>query len=178
MDSIWPEALPAGTSVMEVYHPVLSRCRDRGNESAQSLMFSYRQGFLRIPDYQRDTVWTPMQQAKFAGYFFEMGPQAALFIREVWSEGSYDELVDGQQRLMALIAWEEGEIPAILPSQGKAIWAKDFPPSIWRLIGFPVGRFQGTKKEALSLYLAINSGGTPHTQAELDRVRQLLAAEG
>lgn len=34
-----------------------------------------------------------------------------------------------------------------------------------------------TRAEILQLYLNINAGGTPHTQAELDRVRIMLAHE-
>lgn len=181
MDLIdWPEALPAGTDLGSLYHPVLLNCRNRGNEALTSLLFSMREGFLTIPDYQRDVVWTPKQRAKFAGYFLEGGPQAALFIREVGptsTEGVYEELVDGQQRLLALAAFEEGKIPAILPSQGKCVWVKDIENFTWRMWGFPVGRFSGTRAEAMSLYIAINEGGTPHTSAELDRVRALIEKE-
>jgi hypothetical protein len=34
-----------------------------------------------------------------------------------------------------------------------------------------------TRAEVLQWYLEFNAGGTPHTAAEIERVRQLLAAE-
>jgi hypothetical protein len=139
----------------------------------------YRSGELRIPDYQRPLVWSDRQQAEFVGALLEGGPTPAIFIREVDGQhGFEDELVDGQQRINALVRWEDGDIPAILPSQNRCVWKKDLDWPGWRLnVCFPTGRFQGTRAEALSIYLAINTKGVPHTQEELDRVRDLLAEE-
>jgi hypothetical protein len=43
------------------------------------------------------------------------------------------------------------------------------------VVSMPV---ETTDQEALRMYLAINTSGTPHTDAELDRVRGMLAAMG
>lgn len=179
MPEIWPESLPNGVGYLEVQHPVLSRCSTH-REPVTAVLRMFKEGDLLIPDYQRPSVWSPRQQAEFVGALLEGGPLPSIFIREVdGPSGFEDELVDGQQRLTALVAWENGEIPAILPSQNKSVWKKDMVWPGWRLsICFPVGRFKSTRAEAMSLYLAINTKGVPHTEAELDRVRKMLEQEG
>ena len=176
--STWPPCLPKGVSYPEIQHPVLARCQS-SRESVYGLLRSYREGELLIPKYQRGSVWTERQQAEFVGFMLEGSPVPALYIRDLDVDGNFaDELVDGQQRLNALVAWEDGLIPAVLPSQNKSVWVKDMEWPGWRLnLAFPVGRFRGTTAEAMTLYLAINTRGTPHTEAELRRVREMLEQE-
>jgi len=172
----WPSTLPHGVGYAEIQHPVLSRCGSTYREPISALLYQYRKGEILIPDYQRPACWTPTQQAEFVGALLEGAPMPCIYIREIdTEEGPRDELVDGQQRMDALAAWDDGKIPAILPSQGKCVWKKDMDWPGWRLsICFPVGRFRGTLAEAIGLYLALNTKGTPHTQQELDRVREML----
>lgn len=174
----WPAALPSGSTYANIQHPVLARSQSH-KEPVRAILGPYRRGELVVPDYQRGRVWTPRQQAEFTGFLLEGGPVPAIFIRDVdTDDGFRDELVDGQQRILALIAWEDEKIPAILPSQNRCIWKRDMEWPGWRMnICLPVGRFRGTRAEAMSLYLAINTKGTPHTQAELDRVRGMLEKE-
>jgi hypothetical protein len=173
--SDWPEELPHGLTWSDFQHPVMSRMSS-GKEMVGSLLRSIAEGAIIVPSYQRPKVWTPKQQAAFAGFVLEGAPLPAIYVREidVPGKGIEDELVDGQQRLDALAAFTAGEVPAVFPSTGKCAWIHQIEWTGWRMRGMPVCRFRGTEAEALSLYLAINSAGTPHTQEELERVRARL----
>mgnify|MGYP002639338334 CR=1 FL=1 len=172
----WPAELAPGSSWKDFLHPVLSRMDRGGRENVEGLLASVEAGQLVVPDYQRDRVWTPQQQAAFVGFTLEGAPLPAIYIREVdTSDGPRDEIVDGQQRMAALKAFTVGEVPAVFPSTGRCAWISGLAWVGWRMVGMPTCRFRGTRAEALSLYLSINSAGTPHTESDLERVRQLLA---
>ena len=91
-----------------------------------------------------------------------------------------DELVDGQQRLLAMVAWLAGVIPAIHYATGDPIWChSSADASALRHITIPyltlpVG---SSRREAMEVYFALNSGGTPHTAEELESVRRRLREE-
>lgn len=173
---MWPAELPVGADWSNFQHPVLSRTGSGGNELVDPLLKQLRAGQIIIPHYQRAAVWTPQQQAAFVGYVLEGGRTTTVFVREVDTDsGIQDELVDGQQRLRALCAFEDGLIPAVFPRSGLCAWKSKMTWSGWRTKSFPTCRFTGTDQEAMSLYLSLNSGGTVHTPEELDRVRRLIA---
>jgi len=82
------------------------------------------------------------------------------------------EIVDGKQRLEAVRAWLRDEFKA------HGYYRSEFTDRMrlhmgfkWRICSLE------TRAEILQLYLNINAGGTPHTQAELGRVREMLAHE-
>ena len=81
------------------------------------------------------------------------------------------EVVDGKQRLTSLIMWLNGDISAKL-SDGTSIWA-DAVEGI-RRVSVKIMKVELTKRECLEYYLKVNSGGTPHTEEDLDNVRHLL----
>lgn len=130
---------------------------------------------LRLdPEYQRGHVWTREQQTAYVEYQLMGGEvsRTIIFNSPDWysDKAEYIELVDGKQRLEAVRAFMRGDLPAF----GHTIdeFEDKLPTMEYRF------RFQictlPTRKEVLSLYLKINAGGTPHTQEELDRVRELL----
>jgi hypothetical protein len=132
------------------------------------------------PDYQRAHVWTPEQAENFVGHLLEGGASPAFIINEAWS-GNYDyEMVDGQQRARAILAWYDTEIGARL-SDGRLVWWQDADEVERRVINMgvtvSVNRGDWTRSERLALYLKLNRGGTLHTDEEIDRVRDMLDAE-
>jgi len=148
--------------------------------SLRYLLQYFNDGRLGIPDYQRAACWTEVQQAAFLGFVLEGGPCPAFYVREVTdSSGTWrDELVDGQQRLLAFRAWTEHRVPAVLPTRGRSLWCRGAPGGeMDRTMSAPVARFSSTRAEAIAIYLALNSGGTPHTQEELVRARAKLEEE-
>lgn len=131
------------------------------------------------PDYQRGHVWTQEQSEAFVGHILEGGASPAFIIHED-SKGLSMEMVDGQQRARALLAWFDGDIGAML-TNGERIWHKDATEVELRILRFSCGLVERvgcwTRAERLRLYLRLNRGGTVHTDAEIERVREMLAKE-
>ena len=134
------------------------------------------------PDFQRGHVWTRQQQIAFVGYFLSGGPVPPIFIQRydcVRTGGaSYWErpevVLDGKQRLTAIQAFIEGEIPA-QTVDGQTVWAKDFTVVDWRFLSpVQITYVDLTREEQLRFYLNLNRGGTVHTDEEIARVEALL----
>jgi hypothetical protein len=87
------------------------------------------------------------------------------------------EVLDGKQRLSAMMAWLLGEIPAVCVD-GSEIWYRDTNEVDRRQL--PLVRLTFVDLplvERLTFYLKLNRGGTPHTDEEIARVRAKLEAE-
>jgi hypothetical protein len=139
------------------------------------------------PDYQRDHVWTKKQATTFVGFLLEGGQAPLIYMQRYDSNKNVPagadycdmpiEVLDGQQRVRAIVAWMRNEIPAVL-TDGTKIWFKDTDEVDRR--GLPMMRIAFidlNRKEQLRFYLALNRGGTVHTNKEIERVRTLLDAE-
>lgn len=129
------------------------------------------------PDYQRAHVWTEEQQRLYVEYAMRGGEGGLVLYWNAinWSreqEGNL-ELVDGKQRLEAVRRFMAGKLAVFdghcLEDPKELSWA-DFRFKM-RICKLP------TRAGVLQWYLAINAGGTPHSEEELSRVRQLLAME-
>lgn len=129
------------------------------------------------PDFQRAHVWTREQQVAYVEYSL-MGGEVGrnlTFNHPDWLGTKNDpshrlEIIDGKQRLEAVRAFLRNEFQAFGNHFLEYI---DFPRMT--MVGF---RFRvcslKTREQVLQMYLNINAGGTPHTQAELDKVRNML----
>lgn len=131
------------------------------------------------PDFQRAHVWTEAQQAAFIEYVLSGGPSARdlYFACEGWNSAGRDGnpcvIVDGKQRLEAVRRFlrDELRVRGALHSE----WTG-------RMRMTTGARFRVTvadinREQTLRWYLALNRGGTPHTDAEIERVQRLLRAE-
>lgn len=131
------------------------------------------------PIFQRLLVWSRMQQADFVGHLLE-GGETLPCVLNTGPDGELvpAELVDGQQRVVACTEWTTGKIAARL-ADGREVWLRDLDQPSERRCGNIIGlRFRIvrlTYVECIELYLRLNRGGTPHTDHEIDRVRELLA---
>ena len=132
------------------------------------------------PDYQRDHVWTDSQAEAFVGHFIEGGASPMIIINshEGWKEP--DEVVDGKQRLNALLRWIRGEIAAEVTDGRRIYWDdldEDSKRRMQSVTGprIDLGYVQLSRPDVLRLYLRLNRGGTVHTDAEINRVRDMLA---
>jgi hypothetical protein len=131
------------------------------------------------PDFQRGYVWTPEQQTRFIEYGLKGGQsgRSIYFNHPNWNTGIKREpkkfvIVDGKQRLEAVLAFLRNEVPIF-----GGHYYRDFEDSMnWVRHNF---RFHindlKTRAEVLQWYLDLNSGGTVHSDDELNRVRALLA---
>lgn len=130
------------------------------------------------PPFQRAHVWTKAQQTAYIEYQLQGGEvgKNLTFNCPGWGGridiGKY-VIVDGKQRLEAVRAFMRDEVPVF----GHRF--SEFTDSLrlthasfnWRICTLEA------EAEILRLYLNINAGGTPHTKAELDKVRRMLAKE-
>lgn len=136
-------------------------------------------GLELIPDFQRGYVWNLGQQELYIEHLLREGVSGLdiYFNHTKWqgTEGKGDGwfvCVDGLQRLTACLGFLRNQIKAF------GHFYKDFEDKIPMMVrlSFHVNNLQ-TRKEVLEWYLQMNSGGTVHSQDELDRVAGLLAAE-
>lgn len=127
------------------------------------------------PDFQRGHVWTEQQQIKYIEYLLKGGKSARIiyFNSPSWMRDFQGEFVcvDGLQRLTSVLKFIRNELPAF------GFYYKDFedkPRDIDLL--FNVNNLK-TRKEVLQWYIEFNTGGTIHTEDEIDRVKKLLEEE-
>ena len=132
------------------------------------------------PDYQRGHVWSDRQASQFVGHLIEGGSVPPIVINTDPTYARSDEIVDGKQRLTAVCRWLNGEVPAEL-TDGRKVNYGDLDEESQRYLTSLSGPtitanyVQLPRSEVLRLYLRLNRGGTIHTDAEIDRVRGLLA---
>jgi hypothetical protein len=138
------------------------------------------------PDFQRGHVWTETQQRAYVEFCLTGGKNAnfILFNARGWNGRSTEgmgplELVDGKQRLTAILRFLHDDLSVFddVPGLGP-VFRRDLDrlDSVdLRLSVFINGL--NTRAEVLRWYLELNSGGTPHTQEELDKVRGMAANE-
>jgi hypothetical protein len=86
--------------------------------SVAKLVKAFQAGsLLRNDEYQRGEAWTPVQKATFVDSIFRKYPVPALFLHRIESPGLEGEaavryeVIDGQQRLVALRDYFEGKYP-------------------------------------------------------------------
>lgn len=138
-----------------------------------------------FPDYQRGHVWTDDQASRFIGFILEWGTAPVIFLQR-WApsissnETLPDEVVDGKQRMTAICRWLNNEIPASFVD-GAKMFIRDYSPEDQRQLTGPGGPTltiqyvsYSTRAEVIEFYLRMNTGGTPHADEELDRVRGIL----
>ena len=135
-------------------------------------------GLQLTPDFQRGHVWTEDQQIAFIEYLLRDGQSGRdlYFNCPSWHirvpAGEYDEFVcvDGLQRITAITRFIHNEIKVF------GSHYKEYTDPI-RLRNYTLRVHVNdlkTRREVLTWYLEMNSGGTPHTKDELNQVQQLL----
>jgi hypothetical protein len=147
------------------------------------------------PDYQRGPVWTHEQQERFIGHVLGGGLVSPLYVQRyegpknapaVYHAGDAwldlpNEVIDGQQRLRAIVAFITGEIAALVYHSGD--WHRYFYEDLddvekrSRYLTSKIVFVDLPRADRLRFYLRLNGGGTPHSEEELDRVRKMLVRE-
>jgi hypothetical protein len=130
------------------------------------------------PDFQRAHVWTESQQVRYIEFILKGGMTG----RDIyWNCKNFNKggkqgpfvLVDGKQRLTAILRFMHGEITAFghkLSDYG------DKPDYLDARVSWWINDLD-TRAEVLQWYLDLNSGGTQHTSDEIAKVEALLAKE-
>lgn len=130
------------------------------------------------PPFQRAHVWTEAQQIAFVEFCLRGGRSGMdlYFNCPSWMKQFNTPLVlvDGKQRLEAVRRFLADDLIVF----GSRL--SDFTDRLRTVTGagfvISINDLQ-TDAEVLKWYLEMNSGGTPHTEAELDKVRSMLADE-
>lgn len=133
------------------------------------------------PEFQRGHVWTEEQQVAYMEFLLRGGKTGRdIYLnRPSWHhpvpKGAYDEYVcvDGLQRITAITRFIHNEIKVF------GSYYKEFTDSIRILtdtIRLHVNDLK-TYEDVLRWYIEMNTGGTPHTSAEITRVQKLLENE-
>ncbi len=131
------------------------------------------------PDYQRGHVWSREQREAYVGYHLIAQRTPLVFVNSGPSGLDRYEVVDGKQRITSLLMFIDGEIEAVTPDGQRLRW-EDFDEVDQRCApNLKCGILRlGTREQVLRFYLGLNAGGTVHKPEEIERVRELLAAEG
>jgi hypothetical protein len=126
------------------------------------------------PDFQRAHVWTEAQQIAWIEFFLRGGKTGRVIYlnHPGWMRAFQGEfvIVDGKQRVQAARRFLNNEIRVFGSYFSEYT---DKMPFSYFTLKINVNTLQ-TRAEVLQWYLEFNSGGTPHTQDELDKVRRML----
>jgi len=127
------------------------------------------------PDFQRGYVWKPEQKVRFVEYALQGGHSG----RDLWFNapgwqgmtgiGEY-VLVDGKQRLDAVMGFLNNEFAVF---EGSFFRDYTDPISHHTCFNWHVNTLK-TRDECLQWYCDLNTGGTVHSDDEIDRVRGLI----
>lgn len=137
----------------------------------------FKQGLDMNPDFQRGHVWTEDQQIAYVEFLLRGGKSGRdiYFNHPGWMRNWKGDfvLVDGLQRITAFLRFLRNEIKAFGYLRKEFEDDLNFADPTFRV---HINTLQ-TRAEVLRWYLEMNSGGTPHSQAEIDRVTAMWKAE-
>ena len=139
------------------------------NENVQDL------GLQLNPDFQRGHVWTEEQQIKYMEYLLKGGKSARViyFNHPNWMMSWKGEFVcvDGLQRLTTCMKFMNDELKVF------GYYYSDFEDKLRHIdLLINVNNLK-TRKEVLQWYIEFNTGGTVHTDEEINKVKRLLDEE-
>lgn len=137
-------------------------------------------GLVLNPDFQRGHVWTEEQQIAWLEYHLRGGKSGnTIYLNHPYwhavgeaPEGAYADYVcvDGLQRITAARRFIHGEIKVF------GSYFHEFEDSIRRVNNTLLLNVNDlkTKKDVMQWYIDMNAGGTPHTDEEIEKVRQMI----
>ena len=116
------------------------------------------------PWYQRRAVWTRPQKAYLINTIFENKPVPSIYIRhylDVEKEKSIKEVVDGQQRIRAILEFAGGDFAARHPGHKKPVTYGELSSSqkgAFRMTSLSVGTLIGaTDPDVIEIFGRLNS---------------------
>lgn len=127
-----------------------------------------------IPDFQRGHVWTEEQQIAYVEFFLKGGKSGRDFYYNL-NDKEY-VCVDGLQRTTALTRFVDNEIKVFGQYFDEFEFNKYVAQYLPR-VEFTVNIYRNNlndKKEILEWYVDMNSGGTPHSKDEIERVKRKI----
>ncbi|MEG2289551.1 MAG: DUF262 domain-containing protein [Clostridium sp.] len=131
------------------------------------------------PDFQRGHVWTEQQQIAYVEFMLRGGKTSRVIYFNCYNfrNGTATQpivCVDGLQRLTAIRKFLNNEIKVFGCCIDEFEDKKEMLRGVY--IKFNINELP-TKKDVLKWYLQMNTGGTPHSKEEIDRVKSILERE-
>lgn len=130
------------------------------------------------PDFQRAYVWTPEQKSRYVEYILKGGVSGKeIYFNCVgWMmdfQGPF-VIVDGKQRVNAVLEFLDNKV-AIFGNN----FYQDFEDKLGTMDAYLLFNVNDlpTRREVLQWYLDLNTGGTIHSEDELNKVKRLLKQE-
>ena len=128
------------------------------------------------PDFQRGYVWTDYQQIKFIEYFLRGGIVNPIYFNCVGWMNSFEGpfvIVDGKQRINAALNFLNNEIPAF------GYYYEEYEDPIRMINNTFIININNlkTRKDVLQWYIDLNTGGTVHTNEEIEKVKRMIEEE-
>jgi len=128
------------------------------------------------PPFQRAYVWTEKQKTEYIEWILKGGESGRnIYLNHPGWMGSFKGdfvIVDGKQRVDAALGFLDNEVQAF------GLYYKDFEGWTDNMeFNVHINNLK-TEKEILKWYLDMNSCGTAHTDADLDKVREMLKNVG
>lgn len=128
------------------------------------------------PDFQRAHVWVEQQQIRYVEYVLRGGISGKdIYLNHPGWMGTFKGafvLVDGKQRLNAVMRFLRNEIPAF----GSVYSEYTDRLPLHASFTFHINDLK-TRAEVLQWYIDLNAGGVAHTEEEIEKVRALLTQE-
>lgn len=146
------------------------------NGHIRGLLLTYFTSGIDInPDYQRELVWTHSQKVALIESIYtnvEIGKFALIQRPYKENEKGY-EILDGKQRLMALVEFYTSGFPY----KGRfynEMCSRD--QDHFDNYSISIGDLEGniTERQKLLYFLKLNTGGTPVSKEHLDKIRDRL----
>lgn len=128
------------------------------------------------PKFQRGHIWNHEQQKKYIEFILRGGKSGRDFYFNLNRKTNEYVCVDGLQRTTAFMKFLNGEIKVFDQ------YFNDFCFTKRETGGNPLPEFRvnvymnylESKKEILEWYVDMNSGGTPHTNDEIEIVKKMI----
>lgn len=130
--------------------------------------------FQLNPDFQRGHVWDRNQQIAYLEYILRGGESGRElhFNHPGWQTDYKGDMVcvDGLQRITAVRRFMDNAIP-VFGSYLNEYKDRKYIRNCHFIVH--VGSLK-SKREVLEWYIQMNEGGTPHSEAEISRVKELM----
>jgi uncharacterized protein with ParB-like and HNH nuclease domain len=145
----------------------------------QDLLNLHKNGELELnPWYQRRSVWTQQQKAYLINTLLEKKPIPSLYIRhslDIDAERSIREVVDGQQRIRAILEFVDGLFPAKHPNHSPKVRYSQLKRSemeSFKLTSLSIGFLLGASDEdVIEIFGRLNSVAKSHNAQEKRNAR-------
>ncbi len=128
------------------------------------------------PEFQRGHVWTQNQQEKYIEFILRGGKSGRDFYFNLNPASNEYVCVDGLQRIMSFVKFVNGNIKVFGQYFHEFIINKRIAggqPLPEYKVNVHINQLED-QKEILGWYIDLNSGGTPHTNDDIERVRNMI----